>query len=130
MGDVAILMKNAFNPTQTVLCNGVINLFSLVGLFIGLMLTELNEVATNYVLIFVAGNFIFIAADIWKNLFRNKELWKNLVELSGIVIGVAIMYWILELESQGGCVHSHGGHSHGGHSHGGHSHGHHHHDEL
>jgi hypothetical protein len=68
-----------------------------VGLFIGLMITELNEVATNYVLIFVAGNFIFIAADIWRNLFRNKKLWKNLVELGGIVIGVAIMYWILDL---------------------------------
>jgi zinc transporter ZupT len=107
MGDVAILMTNSFNPTQTVLCNGVINLISLVGVVIGLRITELDDVAKNYVLVFVAGNFIFIAADIWRNLFKNKNIWKNLIELMGIFIGVGLMFLILELEG-----HEHG-HSHG-----------------
>ena len=79
MGDVAILMTNSFNPTQTVLCNGFVNLVSLVGVFIGLAITDLDNVAKTYVLVFVAGNFIFIAADIWRNLFKNSGFIKNLI---------------------------------------------------
>ena len=81
---------------------------------IGLTYGKLDEVSTNYVLVFIAGNFIFIAADIWRNLFRNKKMWKNLIELIGIVIGVGLMFLILNLE---GHEHSHG-HIHGhGHEH-------------
>ena len=79
MGDVAILMTNYFNTTQTVLCNGFVNLVSLVGVFIGLAITDLDDVAKTYVLVFVAGNFIFIAADIWRNLFKNSGFIKNLI---------------------------------------------------
>ncbi len=39
MGDVAILMKASFNATQTVLCNGFVNLTSLIGVLIGLAIT-------------------------------------------------------------------------------------------
>jgi len=50
-------------------------------------------------LIFVAGNFIFIAADIWKNLFKNRGFVKNLIEFAGFGVGIAAMYLILLLES-------------------------------
>jgi hypothetical protein len=75
---------------------------------IGLNYGKLDEVTTNYVLVFIAGNFIFIAADIWRKLFRNTNMWKNLIELIGILIGVGLMFLILNLE---GHEHSHG-HSH------------------
>lgn len=79
MGDVAILMKNHFSSTQTILCNGLINLISLVGVFIGLGVTNLDDGAKLYLLVFVGGNFVYIAADIWKNLLKNKPLWKNML---------------------------------------------------
>jgi hypothetical protein len=47
----------------------------------------------------VAGNFIFIAADIWKHLFKNKGFGKNFIEFIGFGIGVAAMYLVLLLES-------------------------------
>jgi zinc transporter ZupT len=99
MGDVAVLMTNSFNPTQTVLCNGFVNLISLVGLFIGLAITSLDELAKSYVMVFVAGNFIFIAADIWRNLFKNSGFIRNFIEFIGFGIGVAAMYLVLLLES-------------------------------
>jgi len=98
MGDVAILMTNSFNATQTILCNGFVNLTSLVGVFIGLAITDLDDVTKNYVLVFVAGNFIFIAADIWRNLFKNSGFFKNFIEFIGFGIGVAAMYLILLIE--------------------------------
>ena len=45
MGDVAILMTNNFNATQTVLCNGFVNLLALLGVIIGLAITELTELS-------------------------------------------------------------------------------------
>ncbi len=99
IGDVAVLMTNSFNPVQTVLCNGFVNMISLVGVFIGLAISNLNEVAQNYVMVFVAGNFIFIAADIWKNLFKNSGFLKNFIEFIGFGVGIAAMYLILLLES-------------------------------
>lgn len=79
MGDVAILMTASFNATQTVLCNGFVNLTALVGVLIGLAITELSDVAKVYILVFVAGNFIFIAADIWKHLFKNAGILRNFI---------------------------------------------------
>jgi zinc transporter ZupT len=99
MGDVAILMTNEFSSTQTVLCNGFVNLTSLVGVIIGLAITDLTKEVKIYILVFVAGNFIFIAADIWRNLFKNSGFCKNLIEFFGFGIGVAAMYLILLLES-------------------------------
>lgn len=105
MGDVAVLMTNSFNPTQTVLCNGFINMVSLIGVFIGLAITELDDLAKSYVLVFVGGNFIFIAADIWRNLFKNSGFVKNFIEFLGFGVGVAAMYLILLLESEDGHAH-------------------------
>lgn len=99
MGDVAILMTNEFSSMQTVLCNGFVNLTSLIGVFVGLAITNLDEITKIYILIFVAGNFIYIAADIWKHLFKNSTFFKNLLEFIGFGVGVAAMYLILLLES-------------------------------
>jgi zinc transporter ZupT len=79
MGDVAILMKNNFTGIQTILCNGIINIISLVGVIIGLAVAHLSEVAKIYVLVFVAGNFVYIAADVWRHLFKNKHVGKNVL---------------------------------------------------
>lgn len=99
MGDVAILMTNEFSSKQTILCNGFVNLTSLIGVFIGLAITDLDEITKTYVLVFVAGNFIYIAADIWRNLFKNRGFVKNFIEFSGFGVGIAAMYLILLLES-------------------------------
>ena len=71
MGDVAILMTSKFSSTQTILCNGFVNFIALIGVLIGLGITTASEVAQTYIMVFVAGNFMFIAADIWRNLFKN-----------------------------------------------------------
>lgn len=68
---MAILLKSRFSNTQTILCNGTINFLSLFGVITGLAAVNLHDVAQTYIMVSVAGNFIYIAADIWQNLFRN-----------------------------------------------------------
>lgn len=77
MGDVAILLKSKFNPRETIVSNGIVNLISLVGVWLGLNSHGLSAVAKQYILVFVAGNFMYIASDIWKNLFHHKGLIVN-----------------------------------------------------
>lgn len=95
MGDVGILMKNGFSSIQTVLCNGFINFMSLIGVFTGLAIGSINEEAQNYVLVFVAGNFIYIGADIWRHLLANKKMILNILEVLMFSLGVGAMFLVL-----------------------------------
>lgn len=88
MGDVAILLKSNFNPRETILSNGIVNLISLVGVWLGLNSHGLSPVVKQYILVFVAGNFMYIASDIWKNLFHHKGWFPNMLEIFGLGIGV------------------------------------------
>jgi len=90
MGDVAILLKSRFNEKETILSNGVVNLISLVGVYMGLNSNDLSPGAKQYALVFVAGNFMYIASDIWKNLFHHRSLWVNSLEMIGLLAGVTL----------------------------------------
>ena len=79
MGDVAILIKNRFNVCQTIVCNVVVNLTSLIGVLAGVGLGSISEAVQIYILSFVAGNFIYIGADIWRNLLKNKDACTNIL---------------------------------------------------
>lgn len=62
-----------------------------------------------YIMIFVAGNFIYIAADIWQNIFKNKNKSAkcyNLVEFVGAAIGIGSMFALTYMET-------HDSHGHG-----------------
>jgi zinc and cadmium transporter len=98
MGDVGILIKNGFSNVQTVLCNGFINFMSLIGVIAGLALGSINEEAQNYILVFVAGNFIYIGADIWRHLLANKRTILNIAELIMFSLGVGCMFLVLLAE--------------------------------
>lgn len=100
MGDVGILLKSGFSSIQTVICNGVINFTALVGVFPGLILGGLSKEIKNYIMIFVAGNFIYIGADIWRHLLRNKSCLHNFMELVMFFVGVGAMFLVLVLEGK------------------------------
>jgi zinc transporter ZupT len=98
MGDVGILVKNGFSNTQTLLCNGFINFMSLFGVIAGLALGTIDDAAQNYIMVFVAGNFIYIGADIWKNLLSNDKFILNLGEILMFSVGVGAMFLVLLAE--------------------------------
>lgn len=79
MGDVGILMKSNFDSCQTIFWNAIINTMSMVGVVVGLGLGSIGEAVQIYILAFVAGNFIYIGADIWRNLLKNKDACLNII---------------------------------------------------
>ena len=97
LGDVAILLKSRFTGWQTICSNGTINMLAVVGAIIGLSTSSLPDSAKNYIMVFVAGNFVYIASDIWKHLFLDS--WRsNLLEVVGFLIGVGAMFGIKLME--------------------------------
>lgn len=98
MGDVGVLLKNGFSNIQTILCNGFINFMSLFGVIAGLGLGTIDDATQNYVLVFVAGNFIYIGSDIWRHLLNNKRFALNLGELLMFSVGVGAMFLVLIIE--------------------------------
>ena len=98
MGDVGILIKNGFSNIQTILCNGFVNFMSLFGVFAGLGLGQIDDATQNYVLVFVAGNFIYIGSDIWRHLLNNKSFLLNLGEILMFSVGVGAMFLVLVIE--------------------------------
>lgn len=99
MGDVGILIKNRFNNCQTIFWNAIINTTSLIGVIVGLGLGEMGEAVQIYILSFVAGNFIYIGADIWRNLMKNKDACMNILEFLSFAVGVGAMYLVLLAEA-------------------------------
>jgi zinc and cadmium transporter len=101
LGDVAILLESKFNYRQAILSNGIINLIAILGVIVGLSISGISDAAKTYVLVFVAGNFMFIAADIWRNLF--KAGWgSNLLQFLLFAVGVGAMFGIKFLEDSSG----------------------------
>jgi zinc transporter ZupT len=68
---------------------------SLFGVLLGLGLGSISEAAEIYIMSFVAGNFIYIGADIWRNLLKNKNALGNVLEFLSFCIGVGCMYLVL-----------------------------------
>ena len=102
MGDVGILVKNGFSNVQTVLCNGFINFMSLIGVVVGLAVGAIDEETQNYVLVFVAGNFMYIGPDIWRHLLANNKCIANIGEIIMFSIGVGAMFLVLLAEGEEG----------------------------
>lgn len=57
----------------------VVNISLLIGIAMGMLLGSINDVVKIYILGFVAGDFIYIGADIWRNLIKNKSWLANVL---------------------------------------------------
>lgn len=100
---MAVLLKADFSQTQTILCNGFVNFISIIGVIIGLAVVNIDDIAKTYIMVFVAGNFVYIAADIWQNLFKGKgdnPKCNNFVEFVGAGIGIGAMFGLTYLEHE------------------------------
>ena len=65
----------------------------IVGGIVGLATVGISSSATTYVMVFVAGNFIYIASDIWRHLFKARWM-SNIFQFLFFCIGVGAMYGI------------------------------------
>jgi zinc and cadmium transporter len=100
LGDFAILLYSGYSRTKAILYNLATATTSLVGVFVGLIAIEYFESMERMILLFTAGNFIYIAAtDIMPELNRHESVRRSIAHLVALIVGISVMYLLLGMET-------------------------------
>lgn len=99
MGDFGILVHAGLKPRRALLLNLASGMAALVGAVLTLAVAEAGLGVERALLAFTAGGFIYIAStDLIPELHREPETGKSLVQLGGLLSGIAVMAALLMLE--------------------------------
>jgi zinc and cadmium transporter len=100
LGDFAVLIHGGFSKTKAVRFNFLTALTAVLGAVIALVLGATLEGFIPLLIPFAAGNFIYIAgSDLIPELRRDEpDLKKAALQVTSIILGVAIMFGLLLLE--------------------------------
>jgi len=92
IGDFSVLIHGGFTRWKALLFNFVSALTAILGAFIGIGLGGMYEHATDILIPFAAGSFIYIAgSDLIPEMHKEQSYKKSLIQLGMFCIGVGIM---------------------------------------
>jgi zinc and cadmium transporter len=99
IGDFGVLVYGGFNKSRAILFNFLTAITAIVGVIIALTLGSLLQDLSHYILLFSAGNFIYIAgSDLIPELHKEEpKLLKSLIQFLAFVFGLLIMLALVEL---------------------------------
>ena len=100
IGDFGVLIYGGFKKSKALLFNFLTALTTLIGVILALTLGSLLQEMTQYILLFSAGNFIYIAgSDLIPELRQEKPVFlKSVLQLISFVLGFLIMLLLIFLE--------------------------------
>jgi zinc and cadmium transporter len=92
IADFGVLLYSGMQKKRAIIFNLLSGLTALVGTIIGLFLIHSIEGFNQIVIPFAAGNFIYIAAsNLVPQLHRKCSVWEDVMHVSAIILGVAIV---------------------------------------
>ncbi|MBR9704106.1 ZIP family metal transporter [Candidatus Pacearchaeota archaeon] len=92
IGNFGILVYGGFSRGKALFYSFLAQLTAILGGILGFYFLNLNEIAI-FILPIAAGGFLYIAfMDLIPEIFKTKNKKKTLVNIVGIIIGVAILY--------------------------------------
>jgi len=99
IGDFGVLLHAGFSKAKAVWYNLLSASLAILGVIIGLLISEKIEGFTLAVLPLAAAGFLYIAvADLFPELHKETKMSKSLIQLVSFVVGVALMYFLTFLE--------------------------------
>lgn len=99
IGDFGVLLYSGFSKQKAILMNLATACTAIVGVIIGFVAIETFESIEKQVLLFTAGNFIYIAAtDIMPELNRHEGVKRSVIHTLALLVGIGVMYAMLALE--------------------------------
>lgn len=112
LGDFAVLLRAGMKPGKALFFNFLSALVSVVGAGLVLLLPVDVEVLASYALPLITGAFLYIAAaDLIPELHHHSKGREAVTILLCFILGIAIMYGFLQLETAG--LFGAAGHDHG-----------------
>jgi zinc and cadmium transporter len=99
IGDFGVLIYGGFKKSRAILFNFLTAITAIVGVILALTLGSLLQDITQYILLFSAGNFIYIAgSDLIPELHKEEPmLFKSLLQLLAFVFGLLLMLSLVQL---------------------------------
>ena len=99
MSDFGVLMHAGLTKTKALVYNYISAVFAVIGALLVFFLGNRIEFFVPMMLPFTAGGFIYIASsDLIPELHKETEVKKSVVQLAGILIGIAVMFGLLFIE--------------------------------
>ena len=99
MEDAGVLIHSKFNKWGVLFWNTVINLTSIIGTIIGLMIGGVGKSSSSYSMAFIAGNFIYISLSAMLPMtLKNKSVIQNVLYFTFFCVGIGIMFIMLLME--------------------------------
>lgn len=99
LGDFAILVRAGLKPRRALLLNLLSALAAMAGAIATLAVSSIVEGVERALVPVTAGAFVYIAStDLLPELHKEPELAKSVVQLVGVLAGVAVMLSLLVVE--------------------------------
>ncbi|OGI85763.1 hypothetical protein A3A05_02135 [Candidatus Nomurabacteria bacterium RIFCSPLOWO2_01_FULL_41_12] len=99
IGDFAVLLHSGYSKTRALWLNFLSALLSVFGVIIILILNQIEQIVTLWLLPIAAGGFIYIAvADLIPELQKTKEARYSILQLLAVVLGISAMLALTLLE--------------------------------
>lgn len=99
LGDFGILVHAGFKPRKALAFNLLSGLAAVAGAVVSLLLSGATDGVARFLLPFTAGGFVYIAStDLIPELHKEPEAAKSVIQLLGLVAGVAVMAALLLIE--------------------------------
>ncbi len=96
MGDFGVLVHGGFKKKRALILNFLTALTAVIGAVIGIALGGSAENFIPFILPFTAGGFLYIAgSDLIPELHKECRAQRSLVQLIGIILGIAVMMALL-----------------------------------
>lgn len=96
ISDFGVMLHGGFSKRKALLMNFLTALTAFLGVAAGFLLFNASEYVTMWVLPITAGGFIYIAGtDLIPELHKECALPKSFSQLSGLLLGVLVMFLLL-----------------------------------
>ncbi|MFZ2149996.1 MAG: ZIP family metal transporter [Minisyncoccia bacterium] len=99
IGDFAVLLHSGYTKTRALWLNFLSAICSFLGVFVALMLGNVGENFSLWILPIAAGGFIYVAvADLIPELHKTKKVTYSVLQIAAVVAGVFAMVALTYLE--------------------------------
>ena len=99
IGDFAVLLHAGYSKKRALFLNFVSASFSIIGVIIALVLSNISDSFILYLLPIASGGFIYIAlADLIPELHKHKGIRNSFAQIVTVVVGVLLMLALTLLE--------------------------------
>ncbi len=96
MGDFSVLLHGGMTKKKALFLNFITALTAILGAVVGLVLGNMIESFTIFILPFTAGGFIYIAgSDLIPEMHKETGIDRSSIQLFGIIAGIAVMALLL-----------------------------------